>query len=64
MRMVGSASASHLLADHRTERAKPDHQDEFREDAHNLLRNVLEKNNEAEDRRVRLSPYRLCIQLT
>lgn len=34
------------------ERHDPDMQDEFREDAHNLLKNVLAKNNEADDRRV------------
>jgi len=34
------------------ERHDPDAQDVFREDAHQLLTNVLAKNNEADDRRV------------
>ncbi|ORY34684.1 hypothetical protein BCR39DRAFT_514004 [Naematelia encephala] len=34
------------------ERKDESNQDEFREDAHRLLTNILDKNNEAEDRRV------------
>jgi hypothetical protein len=34
------------------ERTDPSAQDEFREDAHTLLANMLEKNNEAESRKV------------
>ncbi|KAK1923641.1 hypothetical protein DB88DRAFT_491937 [Papiliotrema laurentii] len=34
------------------ERHDPDAQEEFREDAHTLLTNILDKNNEADDRRI------------
>ena len=36
----------------RIERTDPNAQEEFREDAHNLLKTVLDKNNEADNRRV------------
>lgn len=39
-----------------SERHDPEAQDEFREDAHQLLQNILEKNNEADNRKV--SPSR------
>lgn len=35
----------------RAERHDPEAQDEFREDAHQLLQTILEKNNEADNRK-------------
>lgn len=40
-----------------TERHDPQQQDDFREQAHELLQTVLDKNNEADDRRVSSLSY-------
>jgi hypothetical protein len=48
-----------------SERHDPSAQDEFREDAHTLLAHILDKNNDADNRRVRqASPYSIVPLLT
>lgn len=46
------------VADTPAERTDPQAQEEFREEAHLLLESILDKNNEADDRRVCL-----CLKL-